>query len=394
MRVLFVAHQYAYGNPRRGISYEWAEMLPALQKLADNVICYDMSREEQKLGTERANAALVQLALDSRPDVLFAVPFTDEVYPSTFSFISFKLRVPSVAWFCDDQWRWPSFSRFYGRAFWLAVTTYAPATKWYLAAGQPNVLVSQWACNPVDRPRRLAGYDVSFVGTAHGSRRRVVRGLASRGVSVACFGTGWQSGPWPGSPTEVYERSKINLNFAGSVRSLRRFGRRIKQIKARVFEVPGAGGFLLTEYVEGLEEFFRLTEEIETFHCLEEAADKCRFYLKNDAVRERIAHAGWERACHDHSYEKRFSEIFRRLAHVNPEAVDQWPSYGEGVSRGRRFLAQVARWALLPPSSVVFGRARGKRFARRLVFEASWRVFGGETYEANGLPRLGFPDVV
>ena len=36
----------------------------------------------------------------------------------------------------------------------------------------------------------------------------------------------------------------------------------LKQIKGRNFEIPGCGGFLLTDYVPGLERYFQIGEEI------------------------------------------------------------------------------------------------------------------------------------
>jgi spore maturation protein CgeB len=40
--------------------------------------------------------------------------------------------------------------------------------------------------------------------------------------------------------------------------------------------------------------------------------------------------------------------------------------------------------------TVLWGRARGPRAARRLVFEASWRVAGRRTYSAAGIPGRFF----
>jgi spore maturation protein CgeB len=46
-----------------------------------------------------------------------------------------------------------------------------------------------------------------------------------------------------------------------------------------------------------------------------------------------------------------------------------------------RYLARV----LTVAGIVIFGRQRGPRFARRLCFEISWRVFGQKTYQSSGI---------
>ena len=87
----------------------------------------------------------------------------------------------------------------------------------------------------------------------------------------------------------------------------------VKQIKGRVFEVPMSGGFLLTEYCEGLEDYFKIGEEIDCFNSKEEALEKINYYLRADDKREKIAAAGCKAAHMKHTWERRFSDIFRTI---------------------------------------------------------------------------------
>jgi spore maturation protein CgeB len=80
-----------------------------------------------------------------------------------------------------------------------------------------------------------------------------------------------------------------------------------------VFEIPGAGGFLLTEAADNLEHYFVPDQEIVTFRSPAEMVEKVRYFLAHEEIRERIRLAGYERAVRDHSYVQRFLEIFERM---------------------------------------------------------------------------------
>ena len=110
---------------------------------------------------------------------------------------------------------------------------------------------------------------------------------------------------------DIFKSSKINLNFS----KVWRLGK--LQIKGRIFQVCMAGGFLLTEYVPGIEKYFKIDKEIVCFHNTEEMIDKITYYLEYDEERRAIAQAGWERATGEytsfHMVSKVFSEIEKHI---------------------------------------------------------------------------------
>jgi spore maturation protein CgeB len=107
---------------------------------------------------------------------------------------------------------------------------------------------------------------------------------------------------------DIFRQSKINLNLTASSHTNYR-----NQIKGRNFEIPGCGGFQLSEYAERLDEFFIPDKEIVCFNSLDEMLEKIRFYLGNENERNSIAQAGYERAIHEHTYEKRFNDLFEQM---------------------------------------------------------------------------------
>src|SRR4029434_3926683 len=136
-------------------------------------------------------------------------------------------------------------------------------------------------------------YRVSFIGSAYGNRRGRIEDLRRRGIEVDCFGYGWPNGPVPSAEIpRIMRESVVSLNFGDSgtqLRGLRPY--RSRQIKARVFEVPGAGGFLLTEGAEHVTDCYRAGEEMETFDSRDELTEKLRYYLDRPDARDRIARA-------------------------------------------------------------------------------------------------------
>jgi spore maturation protein CgeB len=105
----------------------------------------------------------------------------------------------------------------------------------------------------------------------------------------------------------IFNQSKINLNLSTASE------KEVRQIKGRNFEVPGCGGFLLTEYVPGLEDYYVLGKEVACYDGVEDLVGKIKYYLENENERQSIAQAGYERTLRDHTYEKRLSQVFGRV---------------------------------------------------------------------------------
>ena len=69
----------------------------------------------------------------------------------------------------------------------------------------------------------------------------------------------------------------------------------------------------MVEYMEELEEFYDIGEEIICYRDKEEMADKIEYYFAHDSEREKIRRAGHERCVRDHTWHKRFEMAFRHI---------------------------------------------------------------------------------
>jgi spore maturation protein CgeB len=297
------------------------------------------------------NRTLVDMAAQLRPDLAFFVLFSDEIAPDTIGGVKARGRTITFNWFTDDHWRFFNFSRHWAPLFDWVATTDARALPRYKQMGYSNVIKTQWGCNhftyqpafaPDGRLEAAYDHDVTFVGQPHSDRRQVVEHLRRAGIDVQCWGYGWRNGRLDQEDLiRVFRKSRINLNLSKSsggmtfkevakllvnrradgslrprspttwgdnVRSLLAKGR--EQIKGRNFEIPGAGGFLLTSPVEDLAMYFAPGREVEVYTGLDDFVDKIRYYLSHEREREAIREAGYARTLREHTYVHRFNDIF------------------------------------------------------------------------------------
>jgi spore maturation protein CgeB len=80
----------------------------------------------------------------------------------------------------------------------------------------------------------------------------------------------------------------------------------------RLFEVPAAGAFLLTDWVEEIDGSYVDGEHLVCWRTVDELRERISCYLQNDVARERIALAGREHFLGNHSYERRAAFILEK----------------------------------------------------------------------------------
>jgi spore maturation protein CgeB len=350
MKILYVGMKYDYGIVERGLSFEHYNFFDSLLHMGHEIYYFDFKTIMNKYGQREMNQRLLAAVRECHPDLLFTILFKDEIEPATLLNISQSGKTITLNWFCDDQWRFESFSRHYAPCFNWVVTTSQRALTKYRTMGYSNVIKSQWACNhflyrKMDLP---LVHNVSFVGQIYGLRSMIVAELQQAGMDIKAWGLGWPLGRLDQSEMiQVFNQSRINLNMANASverfallrRAMRKLSRKIvplrkyelyaeslleslpgkstdsslSQIKGRTFEVPGCGGFLLTEEVENLEEYYQPGVEIAIYRDQNDLRNKVKYYLDHEIERAAIAMAGYERTIRDHTYQRRFENIFRRM---------------------------------------------------------------------------------
>lgn len=396
MKILCVLGQHNYGNPTRGEGYEFANFLPALRALGHEVSLFDSWDRSAYRDFADLNLTFLRRVDQEQPDVIFCVLLGYELWTETLDIVRSRGSSVVINWGTDDSWKYAQFARFIApHVDWYATTD----QKAYTQADQNgfhNFVLTQWASSR-DRlahplPAKQCKYPVTFVGSAYGNRRKWIEALRAEGIQVECFGHGWPSGPVAAIDVpRIYRESVLTLNFADSGLHFKGLSPyRSRQIKARTFEVPGAGGCLLTENAEGLAEFYRLGEEIIVYEGVSDLRDKIDYFLSRADERDRIALAGHVRTRTEHTYEARFENLLAIVQQSKPllmrEPEIDFEKFGRILKMHQTgFVLKLIKFALLVPCIAVWGLRRGPRAARRLLFEISWRIVGEKTYSVSGL---------
>lgn len=103
----------------------------------------------------------------------------------------------------------------------------------------------------------------------------------------------------------IFVSSTINLNIH-SVQAL-------SSLNQRDFNCPLMGGFLLTDWVEGAEEFFHPEREMVFYFNKRDLQEKISFYLTHEEERNDIVARGRERVLRDHTYAARVPRVLETL---------------------------------------------------------------------------------
>jgi spore maturation protein CgeB len=344
MKIVYSGLQYTNFDPALGLSFEHVNFYESLRQMKGVEVIYFPYERILELGRGRGNEELLKLVREEKPDLFFAFMFTDELLPDALEAI--KKITTSVAWFSDDHWRFYNYSKKYAPHFSWVVTTYSEAVRLYREMGVRAVR-SQWGINTnVCKPHSWSGNGavpaVAFVGTYSKPRAKIISFLERNGIHVSVYGNGWRGGRISQDKMlEIFSNAKINLalniapgyfnknslgrlffrrsvdkivpdfHFIDNLKSWSRRG--IPQIKARHFEIPGCGGFVITSPADDLENYFKPGAEMVIYGDLGDLAEKVKYYLAHDDERKEIALAGYRKAVSDHTYEKRFLNIFKEM---------------------------------------------------------------------------------
>jgi len=111
---------------------------------------------------------------------------------------------------------------------------------------------------------------------------------------------------------KLYSKSKISLwfNERGNTYHL---NKPLYQIRLRDFEAPMSGACYLMYRIPEMLEYFEEDKEMIFYDSFEELVEKVKFYTnpKNDELRKSIKINARKRAEKDHSWEKRFEDLFK-----------------------------------------------------------------------------------
>ncbi len=354
MKIVPVILKYDYGQKERGYSGEKMFFLPALSQIADEVKPFWLEENGYPDEIFSLQSRILDFISLEKPDIVFFMLMNNEISLDTIEKISSKYF--TINWFCDDQWRFEDFTRYVAPKLTYSITVDKYSVPKYHKMGC-NVILSQWATfdytENINFDNNEYNYDISFVGGINTNREWHINELVKSGYQVNCFGQGWKNGRMePEDIKHIFLTSKINLNLSNSVSYDKRYRRyllrsffksfieiktrnpyqylksvkrnirdylfidynpkRIEQIKARNFEIPGCGGFQLSQYALEIEDYYDIGREIAVFSNIDDLKRQLDYYLQNNEIRERIKIAGYKKT-KSYTYVERLTKVFNEI---------------------------------------------------------------------------------
>ncbi len=280
-----------------------------LQKIFSKVILYDYLERMTEVGIKAVNEEIIALVRKEHPKYVLWTSWQYDILPPTLDMIRKEGSVV-VGWFFDDEWRFEDYSKWWIPYLDYCVTNTTDAVPRYRKLGARVMQTIPNTGIAIDRDwsNIEEKYDVSFVGgRLLADREQWISEVKNRNIPVHLFGEGWGGYVPFQEMLDIFKSSKINLNFSKGLRNMK------PQIKGRTFQVCMAGGFLLTEYVPGIENYFEIDKEIVCFKNTEEMIDKINYYLNHEEERRAIAQAGWKRATSEYTSFHMVSRVFRQI---------------------------------------------------------------------------------
>jgi len=103
----------------------------------------------------------------------------------------------------------------------------------------------------------------------------------------------------------IFASSQINLN----IHSLQA----LTSLNQRDFNCPVSGGFLLTDWVEDADDFFKPNEEMVFYNGRDDLRNKIEYYLEHSDERQAIINRGRARVLSEHTYAARAPKVLETL---------------------------------------------------------------------------------
>lgn len=297
MRILFVNNKTYRGHIDGGW---WYFYLP-LCDLGHEVYFYDTGHAPEK--------DLNKTIESFKPDLIFCMLTGDaSIAPyepwDALGAETKSGRTKTFNWFCDDTWRFDSFSKIACHTFTVCSTPERSHLTKYKKEGFDNIIVGNWHANSSffsPTPMKERQYAASFIGALTPSR--------SVFFNNTMIPVEFLSGLTQEQLFSAHCTTQIGINL--SVNDNDPAGK--TQMKQRIFEIPAGGGALLTQYHPGIEEYYEIGKEIMTFKNESEFSVMAKELLSSDHLLAAVATAGHKRFIREHDSKIRLSRVLKEI---------------------------------------------------------------------------------
>jgi spore maturation protein CgeB len=234
---------------------------------------------------------------------------------------------PAVFWYFDPHPKQKALQL--GRLVGRMCITYLAQVERYRAAGIPEVLflpqgVDPDRDSPADSSPQRFNCETSFVGSGQYSYRYAVLRAVARASRLQIRGPGWGAVPADlpvvGGPVHGRRLAQVIQGAAISIGASAHAEQDSDRASAsnRMWKILGSGGFYLGPYVRDIECFATDGVHCAWYGDAAHAAELTRHYLREPALRQRIARAGRAHALAHHTYAHRLALLLAGKSYPLP----------------------------------------------------------------------------
>ena len=216
-------------------------------------------------------------------------------------------RTKTFNWFCDDTWRFNTFSKDACKNFVVCSTPERDHIKKYHDIGYNNIIVANWHANSkfyTPKSFEDRATNLSFVGALTAARKEFF--INSKHQMTFYFNLTQEQ------MFDAFCSSKIGINLSFNENDPL-MGTQMKQ---RMFEIPAGASLMFTQYHEGIEEYYKIDKEIITFKSAVEYNEKLNFLLQNEKIVKSIANKGHQRFLKQHDSKIRLANVLEEIMKI------------------------------------------------------------------------------
>jgi spore maturation protein CgeB len=270
----------------------------------------------------KINDEMKEIAETFHPDLVLSIK-GEAVKPRTIEWIKDKLGAKTALWYPDDPRFFNSLVKHIAPSYDHIFTASEKAIDMYKEIGCEKVHFLPFACEPTVHKRLIPSgeesisndLDVVFVGIYTRRRGKLIKALEKAGIKVEVYGPYWRYFKRSNNVHDgVYGPEMVKVfNLAKMVLNIHMEDDLPYKVNMRTFEATGCGALLLTDYAYGMEEMFRVNEELVTYADEDELLELAKYYLHAEGEREAIGKKAQEKAYSKHTYEKRITELISKV---------------------------------------------------------------------------------
>jgi spore maturation protein CgeB len=319
-----------------GVRFSWQHYFRPSKLLGQFLSPAYKFQNKYMLGPQvnRLNRDLITCIEVEKPDAVF-IYRGSHIFPNTLRRLRKVSPLTIVVGYNNDdpfsplhpRWKWRLFIA--GIPLYDLVLAYRPhnIVDFRKAGARKVNLLRSWYLPELNRPVPLSNEDsrkfacdVVFIGHYEDDGRLgCLEEIVRRGWKLNLFGHdyGWHpvlknsDALRPFMPLHTVWGEDYNKAICGAKIALCFLSKLNRDTYTRrCFEIPAAGTLLLTEHSDDLAGLFRLGEEADSFRSPDELFDKLDLYLRDDALRVKVAEAGRKRVIADgHDVVSRTSQL-------------------------------------------------------------------------------------